>query len=255
MNTPQAVERWRWPQDPGMAGRAPRRSAQSGRFLRLVQVLPRGAAGGVDDRDAGDALSLRLDRRRARRGDSVLDLLRAAADVPRETARAGRLRLARRVVGARQGAADRLHQEDHRFSARGNNCAVCHTTNYRAGAEREPGVRQRRAGTHAEPRGVLPLPRRLREGSALQRRQPDARDQSRDRPAARRSARVPLPDHPDDQETAARTRDAVRVDLSPRLSRLGPRPRRLDESHQVLHDQAVRWTTASGPATSRRSGT
>ena len=49
----------------------------------------------------GDALQVRLDRRRARRRHSVLDLLRAAAHLPGEAARARRLRVARRVRGSR----------------------------------------------------------------------------------------------------------------------------------------------------------
>ena len=138
-----------------------------------------------------------------------------------------------------QGAADRLHQEDHRISARGEQLRRLPHHELPRRPEREPGVHQRRARPHAESRGVLPIPRRLREGSALQRRQPDARDQPRDRPAVGRAACLPLPHHPDHQETAARARSAVRVDLSPRLSRVGPRPRRLDESHQVFHDQGA----------------
>ena len=89
------------------------------RLLRLVQVLSRGTAGSVDHRDAGDALPLWLDRRRARCRNSVLDLLCVAADFSGEAARAGRLCVARRVVGAGQRAADRLHQENDRISARG----------------------------------------------------------------------------------------------------------------------------------------
>ena len=184
------------------ARRAPGRR-RAARLLRLVQVLPRGAAGVVDDRDAGDALPLRLHRRRERRRHPVLDLLRAAAHVSREASRAGRLRVAGRVVGAGPGAADRLHQEDRRLPARGEQLRGLPHHQLPRRPEREPGVHQRRAGTHAQPRGVLPLPRRLRQGSALQRRQPDARDQPRDRPAVRRSAGLPLPHHPDDQEAAA----------------------------------------------------
>ncbi len=67
------------------------------------------------------------------------------------------------------------------FPRVGNNCAACHTTNYRAAPNENPVFLNAGPGTHAEPRSVLPLPRRLRQGSALQRRQPDARDQSRDR--------------------------------------------------------------------------
>ena len=83
--------------------------------------------------DAGDALQVRLDRRRARCRHSVLDLLRAAADVPGEAARTRRLCVARRVVGAGPGAADRLHEEGDRLSrASPTTAPSCHTRNYRS---------------------------------------------------------------------------------------------------------------------------
>ena len=41
------------------------------------------------------------------------------------------------------------------------------------------------------------------------------------------------------QQAPAGARGAVRLDLSPGLSRLGPRPRRRHESHQVFHDQGA----------------
>ena len=51
-------------------------------------------------------------------------------------------------------------------------------TRYRtARRTRTPIVHRRRPWPHDERRRLLPLPRRLREGSALQRRQPDERDQ------------------------------------------------------------------------------
>ena len=147
----------------------------------------------VGDGYARDALPLRLDRRRTRRRNSVLDLLRAAAHVPRKAARAGRLRVARRVLGAGPGTADRLHQEDRRISARREQLRGLPHHELSHQARREPGVRQRRAGPHAQSRSLLPFSRRLREGSALQRGQPDARNQPRHRPAVDRAADVSLP--------------------------------------------------------------
>jgi hypothetical protein len=42
-----------------------------------------------------------------------------------------RLRCTGCSLGGRAGAAGRVHEEDHRLSRVGNNCAVCHTATYR----------------------------------------------------------------------------------------------------------------------------
>ena len=100
----------------------------------------------------------------------------------RRRSRAGRVCLVRRVVGAGTGAADRLHQEGDRLPARGEQLRrVPHRE-----LSQEPRTRTRRSSTPGPAhtlnrRSVLPLPRRLRQGSALQRRQPHARDQARHR--------------------------------------------------------------------------
>ena len=107
------------------------------------------------------------------------------------------------------------------FPRVGNNCAACHTTNYRASKDEIPVF------INAGPGHTLNLEAFFRflidcaKRPAVQRRQPDARDQPRDQAVARRSPDLPLPHHPDHQEAPARAPGAVRVDLPPRISRTG----------------------------------
>ena len=99
------------------------------------------------------------------------------------------------------------------FDRVGNNCAVCHTTNYRASVDETPRF------VDAGPGHTLNL-------VAFFRFLVDCAKDPRFNPdnlmheinlvtdlAVGRSARLPVPDHPDDEEATARTRGAVRVDL------------------------------------------
>ena len=160
------------------------------------------------------ALQVRLDRRRERCRHSVLDLLRAAADVPREAARTRRLRVARRAVGTGPGTAGRLHQEGDRLSARRQQLrrlpqhAACararrerrsfiaagpgHTTNSKASSASSSIARRIRAST---PDNVLCEIRTSPSLSWVDK------------------ADLPLPDHSDHEEAPARAREAVRVDV------------------------------------------
>ena len=111
-------------------------------------------------------------------------------------------------------------------------------------AEREPDVHPHRPGPHLQSRGVLPLHRRLRKGSALQRRHADERDQpgqaeSSPGSTSRSTAIVLIPLT---RKAPARAGEAIRLDLHPRpaaVARLGARPRRRDEPHQVLPDHVA----------------
>src|SRR5882724_3939402 len=94
------------------------RGRRDPRLYRLVQVLSRGTAARLGDGIGGHALQVWLDRRGVRRRHPLLDLLRVTAHVPRKAARTGRLRPPRRALGAGPGTAGRIHQEDHRLSAR-----------------------------------------------------------------------------------------------------------------------------------------
>ena len=195
-------------------------------------------------------------RRGERRRHPVLDLLRAAADVPREAAGPGGYASLGVPWEQGQELPVGFTKKTIGFPRVANNCAVCHTATYRTKPDENPTFVVAGPGPHHQRRSLLPLPGRLRQGSALQRRQPDARDQAGHRPVAGSTSLLYrfLAD-PDHQEAAARARGAVRVDLPQGFSRLGPRPRRRHEPDQVLHDQGCRWTTPSARPTCRRSGT
>ncbi len=206
-------------------------------MVRLVQVLPRGAAAAVQHRRR--ALHVRLHRRRGHRRHPVLDHVRAASSLPRQAARPQRLRLVRPGVGDGKGAAGRFLQEDHRLRARGQHLCLLPRRDLSQDPERQSRVRPHRAEPHLQPRGVLPLPRRLRARSAIQRRYVDARNQPRRQSVVDRQADLPLRPHPHHEKAPAGARAALRLDLHPRpaeVARLGPRPRRRDESDEVLPD-------------------
>ena len=243
------------------------RARASGRRLRWIAlvvlvVLARGrrrrSAGtsssarsrsptGFDDRR--DALQVRLDRRRERRRHPVLDLLRAAAHVPRQAARA-RAATPRSAWRGSRGRSCRSASPRRRSASRASPTTAPSATPRAIAASRDENPTFVVAG----PGHTLNVEAFFRflvdcaQGPALQRRQPDARDQPGHRPVAGSTALIyRFLHHPHHQEAPARARGAVRVDLPPRLPRLGTRARRRHEPHQVLHDQAGRWTTRFGP--------
>ena len=74
------------------------------------------------------------------------------------------------------------------FDRVANNCAVCHTTSYRASARFQPDLRPAGPNHTLDLAGLLPLSGRLRQGPALQRRHPDGRDQPGHRSGLRSTA-------------------------------------------------------------------
>ncbi len=120
-----------------------------------------------------------------------------------------------------------------------NNCAACHTANYRKSANENPTFVT--AGTdhtlnlEAFFRFLVDCAKDPRFNADILMREIElVTELSTDRPAD-----LPLLHHPDHQEAPARTREAVRVDLPQGFPRVGPRPRRRDEPHQVLHDRGA----------------
>ena len=199
------------------------------RMVRLVQVLPRGAAAAL--RHRGRALHVRFHRRGghapASRTGSCYVLPRVFPD---KLARPQRLRVVRRGVGNGEGAAGRVHQEDHRLRARRQQLrrvprreriARRRTTTRRSSppARTTPSISRRSSASSSTARTIRDsTPARLMDEINL-----DA-DLSWIDKQIYRFVLIPIT-----RKAAAGARAAVRVDLPPRpaaMARLGARPRR-----------------------------
>ena len=85
-----------------------------------------------------------------------------------EVSEAERLRVDGPQLGDRTRAADRLFQDDHRLRPGGQQLRGLPRGALSRPAVGESAVRSHRTESHLRPRGVLPIPRRLCRGPALQ---------------------------------------------------------------------------------------
>ena len=224
--------------------------------IHLVQGLPRRAATGLGDGDPDMRFKYGSIGAERDAGIPYWIFYVLPRIFPDKLPGPGGLRRARRAVGAGAGAAGRLHQEGHRLSARREQLRrLSHRELSHDTLDENPTFVAAGPG-HTQPRRLLPLPRRLRQGSALQRRHDDARDQSRSTDLSfvdrliYRFLLIPITK----KRLLEREQQFAWIYRTARFSGLGPRPRRRDESDQVLHDQRADGRHASARPTCRRSG-
>ena len=141
------------------------------------------------------------------------------------------------------------------FARVANNCAVCHTTNYRGGTDENPVFVVAGPGhtlnVEAFFRFLVDCAKDPRFNADILMAEINLVTPARlHRPPA-----LPLSHHPDHQETPARARGPVRLDLPQGLPGLGARPRRRDEPDQVLHDQVADGRHLRPDRHARRCGT
>ena len=212
----------------------------AGRLLRLVQVLPRGAAARLGHGDAGDALQVRLDRRASatpafRTGSSTCCRACSRRSCPgpaatrRSACRGSRARSCRSASPRRRSA----------FRA-WQTTAPCATRRAIASsAERESDFVAAGPGhtlnVEAFFRFLVDCAKDPRfNADNLMREINLVTDLVVDRQAA-----LPLPSSSRSPRSACSSASSSSPGSTARISRLGPRARRRHEPHQVLHDQAA----------------
>ena len=225
-------QRWpipaRSPPRPALQDRADRRGAadprRRRRRLRLVQVLPRGAAGGLRRRGAV-APRRALRRPRPRSGSSTARsapnadlgipypifhvLPRVFGDLLPGPGGYARLR---HPLGGGARAAGRLLEEDRRLPPHHPDLRHLPCGELPDQPGRGAGHRADGPVAHHERHGVPRFPGGGGQRPALVGRRDDAGDRAELRPRARRQADLPLPDHPDRQGPGAGAGGGLRLD-------------------------------------------
>ncbi len=210
------------------------------RLRRLGSRVSRASAARLGAGDAGDAVQVRLARRgercRAfRTGSSTCcrgcfpRSCRAPAATPRSAFRGKQgqelpVGFTKKTIG---------------FPRVANNCAVCHTATYRTRPDETPVFVVASPGHTTNVEGFFRFlidcakDPRFNADNLMSEINLVTKLDLIDKMLYRFFV---IPDH---QEAPDRARSPVRLDLPQGFSRLGPRPRRRDEPHQVLHGEAA----------------